>query len=147
MELKVQIKQAGKRSNRIVTAKLLLKETPKTVGELITCTVKANHAAFTAKTKLVEAFEAGDVSQVIIYTQEEMEQKAAEGKIDFGFLKSAAGISEKKAVDTAIQAFEDGLAAVFIDGQRYENLTDNLNLIGNETLTFVKLVMLSGRMW
>lgn len=147
MELKVQIKQAGRRENKIVTAKLLLKQAPKTVEELISYAVKATHTAHYEKANEIEAFENGDLSQVIIYTQDELEQKAAEGRIDFGFLKSDKKVSEKKAVQTAMQAFEDGLVAVFIDGQRYENATDKLELTGKETITFVRLTMLSGRMW
>ena len=147
MELKVQIKQAGKRENRITTAKLLLKRVPQTLEELLKFTVKATHSAHVKKTKLIEAFEAGDVSEVIIYTQEQLEDQASTGKIAFGFLKSEKTVSEKQAIETALQAFEDGLVAVFIDGIRYEELQERLHLTGNEIITFVKLTMLSGRMW
>lgn len=147
MEFKVQIKQAGRRENKIVTAKLLVKQTPRTVGELVACAVKSSYAQYYEKADLIEAFENGDVSQAIVYSQDEIEQKAAEGKIDFGFLKNDKRISEKKAVETALQAFEDGLVAVFVDGTRYENTADVLELTGNETITFVKLTMLTGRLW
>ena len=56
-------------------------------------------------------------------------------------------VSEKKAIETALQAFEDGLVAVFVDGTRYENTADALELTGDETVTFVKLTMLTGRLW
>ena len=62
-------------------------------------------------------------------------------------VKSEKTISEKQAVETTLQAFEDGLVAVFVDGKRYEELNEELHLIGNEVITFVKLTMLSGRMW
>jgi len=147
MELNVQIKQAGRRENKIGTAKLLLKQAPQTAGELIACAVKAAYTAHYEKVNGTEAFENGDLSQVIIYTQDELEQKAAGGKIDFGFLKNDKKTSEKKAVETALQAFEDGIVAVFVDGTRYENTADALRLTGNETVTFVKLTMLTGRLW
>lgn len=147
MELQVQIKQAGKRQNKITTAKLLFRETPQTVEELLIFTVKATHSAHVKKTKLVEAFENGDVSQAILYTQEQMDDKASTGKIDFGFLKSEKTVSEKQAIETALQAFADGIVALFIDGVRYEELQEELQLKGNETITFVKLTMLAGRMW
>ncbi len=147
MEIKVQVKQAGRRENKIVTAKLLLKQAPKTAGELIAGAVKAAYAVHYEKTNEIEAFENGDLSGVIIYTQDELEQKAAGGKIDFVFLKNNKKVSEKKAVETALQAFEDGLVAVFVDGTRYENTADALELTGNETVTFVKLTMLTGRLW
>lgn len=147
MELQVQIKQAGKRQNKITTAKLLLKEAPQTIEELLIFTVKATHSAHLKKTKLVEAFENGDVSHAILYTQEQMEDRALAGKIDFGFLKSEKTVSEKQAIETALQAFDDGIVVVFIDGERYEDLREELQLKGSETITFVKLAMLSGRMW
>ena len=147
MEFQVQMKQAGKRQNKIVTAKLLLKKTPKTIEELLKFTVKATYGTHVKKTKLIEAFENGDLSEVILYSQEQLEDQASTGKIDFGFLKSEKTISEKQAVETTLQAFEDGLVAVFVDGKRYEELNEELHLIGNEVITFVKLTMLSGRMW
>ena len=147
MELSVQIKQAGKRANKITTAKLFLKETPTTIRELLTSTVKANLNIHKEKIKQLETFENGDLDYVILYTQDEIEQKARAGRIDFDFLKSSADVSEKKAVESALQAFEDGLIALFIDDTRYEDIDDKIELSGNETLTFVKLTMLTGRLW
>ena len=147
MELKVQIKQAGKRENKIVSAKLILKENPSTIQELLTSTVKATYAMHNAKVNLQTAFENGDLSEVLLLSEEELQDRAAGGKIDFGFLKNDKMISEEKAVEVALQAFQDGLVAVFIDGKRYENEEDLITLTGEETITFVKLVMLSGRMW
>lgn len=147
MELKVQMKQAGRRENKITTAKLLIKGNPSTIRELLESMVKATHAMHYAKVGLSDAFEKGDLSQAFILNEEDIENKAVSGKIDFGFLKNEKMISEEEAVNNALQAFEDGLAAVFIDGNRYENLDDTILLTGEETITFVKLVMLTGRMW
>lgn len=147
MELKVQIKQAGKRENKIITAKLLLKESPKIVRELIISAVKASHSIHREKIRQVESFENGDLDAIIVCSQEEIEQKAASGKIDFGVLKSSADVTEKQAVETALQAFEDGLVVVFIDGIRYENVDEKIELMGTETVTFVRLTMLTGRIW
>ena len=62
-------------------------------------------------------------------------------------MKNEKLISEEEAVKNVLQAFEDGLVAVFIDGNRYESLDNTILLTGKETITFVKLVMLTGRMW
>lgn len=147
MELKVQIKQAGKKENKIVTARLFIKNTPKTIGELLIAAVKATHGQFKEKIKQMEAFENGDLSAIMLFSQEQLEQKAASGKIDFGFLKSSHNVSEKKAIETAVQAFEDGLIALFIDGIRYEEIKEQITLTGEEMVTFVRLTMLSGRLW
>ncbi len=147
MELKVQIKQAGKRENKTIAAKLFIKDRPDTIGRLITQTVKATYARHYEKADMIQAFENGDLREVIVYSEEEIENKATSGKIDFGFLKNDKKTSEKKAVETALQAFCDGLVAVFIDGERYENIEDKISLTGEETITFVKLTMLTGRLW
>ena len=147
MELKVQIKQAGRRENAIVIAKLLLKENPSTIQELLASTVKATHAMHYAKVNQTEDFENGDLSEVLILTEEEIEDKAVSGKIDFGFLKNEKMISEEQAVKNVLQDFSDGLIAIFINGKKYENAEDSILLTGEEMITFVKLVMLSGRMW
>ena len=147
MELKVQMKQAGKRDNAIVTAKLLLKKNPSTIKELLANTVKTTHAMHYAKLDKTDAFENGILSEDILLSEEEIDDKASGGKIDFGFLKNEKLISEEEAVKNVLQAFEDGLVAVFIDGNRYESLDNTILLTGKETITFVKLVMLTVRMW
>ena len=62
-------------------------------------------------------------------------------------IKGNKEITTETAIKTAIEGFEDGLVALFIDDKRYESLDEELNLTGSETLTFVKLTMLAGRMW
>ena len=76
MELKVQIKQAGKRENAIVSAKLFLKEKPTTIQELLANTVKATCAMHYSKANLTNAFENGEVSEVLIFTEEEIDDAA-----------------------------------------------------------------------
>ena len=147
MEFNVQLKSAGKKENKIKTAKLVLNDNPKTVEDLIVFTVRATLTEFQSRGKKSEKLEEGDLRDIIIFDDAELMDKASSGKIGFGFLKGKIRVPEKKALETALQAFEDGIVAVFIDGVRYENLQDKLELKGGETLTFVKLAMLAGRMW
>ena len=147
MELKVQIKQAGKREQKIQTAKLILPKKPETVEELLRYTVTATYHTFQEKRKRTALFEAGRTIPSLILTEEEMEKGADSGKIDFGFLRNSNQVSEEDAVANALLAFEDGLIAVFIDKERKEDLSEKLDLTGNETITFVKLTMLAGRLW
>ena len=97
--------------------------------------------------EISEDFENEDLKKQVLYSQDKIDRQAAEGKIDFGIIKSYSKISENQALETALQAFEDGIVAVFIDGIRYEKLSDKLELTGEETVTFVKLIMLTGRLW
>ena len=53
----------------------------------------------------------------------------------------------KEACDNAIQCFEDGIYRIFLDDRPLLDLEED---IGGETdgmFTFVRLTMLSGRMW
>jgi len=147
MELKVQLKQAGKKENRIVTAKLILNGQPETVRELIEYTVIATHNAYESRQKKRENIISGEGESILLFSEEEMADMAAAGKIGFDFLKNDRTISQADAIETAIQSFEDGISALFIDGERYEDLDEALELDGTEILTFVKLAMLAGRMW
>lgn len=104
MDLKVQMKQAGKKATSIETSILHIDNKPSTVEELLILTVKST-------------------------------------------LKGRKNIDQKTAINTCLEAFEDGLIALFIDDNRYENLKDKIELTGNEVLTFIKLTMLAGRMW
>jgi len=138
MEFKVQIKQAGKKVNSITTAVLHLKNNPSTVEELLRLTVKATLAGFKER--------AGNEDAVLLSNQK-IEDMASSGKISFSLLEGNSKADEDSAIENALQSFEDGLVALFIDDTRYEDLKQSLSLSGNETLTFVKLTMLAGRMW
>lgn len=147
MILKVQMKQAGRRGAKITTASLPLGKTPDTIEELIILTVKTTHGDFKRRVENSDKLEEGELEGFDILSPIMIEDKAASGKIGFGRIENKKVVSEKKAVETALQAFEDGIVAIFIDENRYENLQDKLSLTGDETVTFVKLAMLAGRMW
>ena len=147
MNLNVQVKQAGKKVNKIKTVVMEIKEPPKTVEELLIAVVKQTRELFVQKHKKSEKLEQGDLSQVSLYNEEQIEDMASVGKVVFGFSLNNRVPSEKEAIETAFQAFEDGLVAIFIEGTRYEDIKSPLALVGEETVTFVKLTMLTGRLW
>lgn len=153
MKLHVQVKQAGKKKQKIGTMTVALEQTPGTIEELLTETVRENVKAFRQRARRDPEGPAG-VTEVSGPGRAggpgapgEADILAAEGKIGFGFLTGNTDVSEEEAVRNALEAFEDGLVAVFVDGQRYEGLQDRLHLQGGETVTFVRLTMLAGRMW
>ena len=45
------------------------------------------------------------------------------------------------------QDFEDGLYRVYIDGEEYTELSGPVSLEENAQVVFLRLVMLSGRLW
>lgn len=147
MELLVQIKQAGKKENQIKTAKLHIRKDPKTIKELLVYTVEATYWSFDSKIRMKEAFDASEVDSIMVLSEEQIADMSVTGKISSSILNDTKTIPLEQAIDTTLQAFEDGLIAVFIDKQRYESLSDVIALTGTEVITFVKLTMLSGRLW
>ena len=62
------------------------------------------------------------------------------------------GIDEKeadfqKAADNAIQCFEDGIYRIFLDERPLESLEEEIRVTDENTFTFVRLTMLTGRLW
>ena len=69
MNLNVQVKQAGKKVNKIKTVVMEIKEPPKTVEELLIAAVKQTRELFVQKRKKSEKLEQGDLSQVSLTTR------------------------------------------------------------------------------
>ncbi len=73
---------------------------------------------------------------------------AAVGKITMGgpdeLRRNEVEIDDETAVITALQAFEDGLYFVFLNGQQQHTLDATVELSSTSTLTFIRLVALVG---
>ncbi len=80
-----------------------------------------------------------------IFTAEQIQEGAARGKIDMGEKDFEQKVSEDKAVDTALQAFEDGLYFVFIDDVQHESLNQTVFIGEDSHVMFVRLIALAGR--
>lgn len=83
---------------------------------------------------------------------------AAGGKISFGPLSSGVGVgsgtpSEEEARRNVRQCYEDGLFALFIDGEEVAGLDQSapldapVRLKEGSSVAFIRLAMLAGRMW
>jgi hypothetical protein len=78
-------------------------------------------------------------------TQAEIEQGAARGRV-------LAGVREEEpappdpavARRTALQAFEDGLYLVVVDGVQHRSLDEEVRLTSESRVTFLRLVALAG---
>jgi len=81
-----------------------------------------------------------------VLSPEAIQQGAACGKIDMGGPRAArAGeVDADTAVAVALQAFEDGLYFVFLDGRQQEDLDAPVRPRPDSTLTFIRLVALAG---
>ncbi len=79
-----------------------------------------------------------------ILTQGEIEQAIVQGKVDMGERDSKQKVDPEAAVETALQAFEDGLYYVLVDGEQVQSLDGEVVLQPNTRVTFIRLVALAG---
>ncbi len=69
------------------------------------------------------------------------------GKIAFGMDMGGAPADAQKAKARAVEAFEDGLVRVFLNGEELAGLETPLDLRENDAVSFIRLVALAGRTW
>ena len=142
MDIRVNVKHMGRRRKSVEPVVCRLFTAPSTVRELILAVVEAGVRDYNDKLK------DGDLQEVLrCLTRQEIEDKAETGKVAFGVLYGAKEADLKEACDNAIQCFEDGIYRIFLDDRPLLDLEED---IGGETdgmFTFVRLTMLSGRMW
>ncbi len=140
MVLQVNIRQIGDKGRGVAPVAFEYPFAPKTVGELIAETVKLCVSDFNRRVSSGE-------NRVRPLTKEKLTDMASVGKIAFGLSYNDKEQPLEPAVKNALESFEDGLYRVFLNDNELERLEDKLDISENDTLTFIRLTMLSGRMW
>ena len=135
----VALKHPGNLTRKVKTHSLLLPSTPRTLQELIELTVKVCVHSYTARRQ--------PVSIPAPLTEEEWDAMAEVGKFAFGGHDTDSVLDEAIATDTALAAVTDVLVRIFRGTEELTELRSPLSLEQGEILTFVRLTMLSGRMW
>jgi len=81
---------------------------------------------------------------VHVLTAREIDEGLRRGKIDSGGRDLRQKVDDQDAVATALEAFEDGLYLVLLDGQELRELDREVHLQPDSQITFLRLVMLAG---
>ena len=139
MTIKVNIKQLGKKKNKIAGVAFPLEHEPRTVRELIRECVR------TCVSRYVERAEKSDTPDPL--TSEQIADMSEIGKIAFGINYGEKLPDEENAAETAYQAYEDGIFRVFIGENEAGEIDSPVNINEGSEVTFIRLVMLAGRMW
>lgn len=139
MNLSVNVKQLGKRKNVIESKKFSIDPVPSTTAELIIAIVIRQVQEYN------ERLEQSDLLKYL--TEEEIKKKSVSGKISFQVNYNGMAANAQKAVYNALQSFEDGIFRVFLNDRELESLNDAICLKEEDTLTFIRLTMLAGRIW
>ena len=148
MIVQVNQKSIGK-NRRIKTVPLEFEKAPLNVYELIEETVRIMVRDFIKRAKNKEA----------PLTEEQIKDLSEIGRVSFGIIYNDKMPDADKAVETAVTAYRDGLVAIFINDELVEvdskqptpteeELKESrIELKENDTVSFVRLTMLAGRMW
>ena len=78
--------------------------------------------------------------------EQDIEDNADVGKIGFNDRENKNKQDMKKAIDNAIQSYEDGIYRIFLNDEEVGALSDSINLRQDDIITFIRLTMLSGAM-
>lgn len=76
-----------------------------------------------------------------------IEQQAALGKVAFGAIYNENKADKITAQQTALQAFEDGMYAVFANEDELSSLDDLITITPETVFTFIRLTFLAGSIW
>ena len=139
MRLAVTVKSIGKRKSALSRIPVELAQKPQTLRELIEALVEWNIRGLVEKQQ--------KISLVPYLTEGEVIEQAENGKVGFGATYNDAQPDVQKAMDTAIQAFEDGLYRVFISDEEAEALETPLSLKDEDEVVLIRFTMLAGSLW
>lgn len=109
---------------------------PLTLRELIARVVRAEVAAFRdrqAERRLAR-----------FLTQRELHEQAERGRVDLGGRDLRQPVDAEAAVGVALEAFEDGIYFVVIDGRQCRSLDEQVAVGADSRVTFLRLVPLAG---
>ena len=139
MKVYVNVKQIGKKKNKIDRKEYEISGEIKTVKELLTEFVTIN----------VKKFNEGLIEDDVVpyLTDEKISDLSDAGKISFGVDYNGQKQDLEKAIENALQSYEDGIYRVFVNDEELGEINGKATLKENDELTFVRLTMLAGRMW
>jgi hypothetical protein len=107
-----------------------------TLRDLIERVVRHEVAAFRQRQQ--------DDTFLRVLTARQIEEGAARGKIDSGGRALDQPVHPEQAVATALEAFEDGLYLVAVDGAEQKSLDGQVFVNPDSRVAFIRLVMLAG---
>ena len=139
MTIKVNIKQLGKKRSRIAEVPFVLENAPSTVCELI------KEAVHTCVSEYNERVKKGECAAPV--SADEINEMSEIGKVAFGINYGDKTADETAALENAMQSYDDGLYRIFIGENELGMLSDSISLTENDSVTFIRLTMLTGRLW
>jgi len=144
MEIKVTVKQLGKKHPILSEQKIDIEyqDTDISVEKLLQLIVQQQVETFNAK-----SFELEEQDYAKIPMENYLNILTDTGKAGFGSIYNQKEADLQKAQENAVQAFEDGMFAVFYNDEQLESLTQIIDLSLQHTFVFIRLTFLAGSYW
>lgn len=139
IQIYVALKHIGNVTKKVKEYPLVLVRTPRTFRELIEESVKSCLLAYRERTN--------NAKKPSPITDEQFDGMREIGKFAFGVHYNENETDEYGAIQTAIEAVQDGLVRVFRGNDEMIDLDAEIEVSEGDVFTFVQLAMLSGRMW
>lgn len=141
MEITIKVKQPGRKQpvidNKIISIEDIGNEP--TADQLINAIVTQQVNEYNSKPT--------EKNLLPFLTQSETSEQLATGKVSFGSIYNENKANAELARQTALQAFEDGMFALFADDEEITKLSHNVVLSPNTVITFIRLTFLAGNYW
>lgn len=136
MTVFISAKQIKKRGDQVAAVPYILREAPATLRQLIAMLVTDGVERYNRRIQ-------GNQEPTVV-TGEQLADMSQVGKIAFGIPFGGKEAELEPALETAFQGFEDGLYRVFLGEAELESLDAPLGLHEGDTITIIRLVMLTG---
>jgi len=138
MNIKIKVKQISKLKEFLTYQNY--ETNAITVEELITEMVAFNVAEYNAKR---------DKKVLFLVSDETAEAMAQRGKISFGKVNNKRNVDVKIMIDEALFQFKNKRFKIINETTKheYKDLTETLNLNEGDAIVFIKLTLLSGRIF
>lgn len=107
-----------------------------TLRDLLTEVVRGEVSAFQQRQ--------ADRQFLQVLTPEQISTGAARGKVDSGGSDLKQKVNVDDAIHTALQAFEDGIYLVLVDGVEQRSLDAQVPVTANSRVLFLRLSLLAG---
>lgn len=139
MKIYVNLKKAGSRRNALEKVPYEIDRTVNTLRDLLAFFVHAEVERYNARS------EAGDVLRYLC--EKDIENEAQTGKVGFHAVYREGRADEDNALQTALEAFADGLVRVFQNETELTDPDQPLKILEEDVFTLLRLTFLSGRLW
>lgn len=136
MKVYISVKQIKKRASQVAFCPYELKTVPNTLRQLISILISDGVDRYNHRISEKEG--------ITVHSKDEIEDMSQVGKIGFGIPFGSNPADFQEAVETAMQGFEDGLYRIFIGEHEMCSLDAPLDLQEEDTITIIRLVMLTG---